>query len=116
MRKYNLFELVGIYIVGKEFVKIGKVFANVFTEGVKMAKTRYYNEEMSKANKEISKAIETITSINMESEKRDELVLAMYRNGHSRSEILEYFGEDYISKDRVERICDEEDRSWGAEA
>lgn len=66
MRKYNLFELVGIYTIGKGIVKIGKVVSDVLTEAFSMAKTRYYNEELSKANEQMSKAVETIKSLNTE--------------------------------------------------
>ena len=43
--------------------------------------------------------------------KREELVVALYRNGYSVKQICQIFGRK-ISYARIKKLCDEDDRYW----
>ncbi len=107
--KYNLFEIIGIYVVCKEIVLIGKEFVRA----INIAWTKH---QFIQHGKELEISLDRLKKFDDEDRRRDKLVLDMYREGYSRQEILDHFGEKWIGKDRVERVCDEEDHSWDAEA
>ena len=104
--KYNLFEIVGIYVVCRTGVVFCKSLINKYGKKLLKCKTEQFEKSLAIMKNELDE----------ENRRRDKLVLDMYREGYSRQEILDHFGEKWIGKERVERVCDEEDHSWDAEA
>ena len=107
--KYNLFEIIGIYVVVKNTIVLGSTFVKSYTK----AKQEI---ELKRRFEELKQSAEMLDKFNDELKRRDKMVLDMYREGYSRQEILDHFGEKWIGKEDVQRICDEEDNSWDAEA
>lgn len=107
--KYNLFEIIGIYVVVKNTIVLGSTFVKSYRKAKQEIERKRLIEKLNKSDEKLSK-------LSNEMKRRDKLVLDMYREGYSRQEIIDRYGEDWIGKDRVKRICDEEDNSWDAEA